>query len=355
MLHLRDHPTGCRDRVTAIYQLNGGVWTTSPAVTVGDIAKVRGLTTIRVGDPIGTARRSEAPQRHHFAQPTLQAVVAPVHPADRARLRSVLAQLADQDPLINVRTDASEQTAVSLYGEVQKEVIAATLADEFGIDVVFRDTTALCVERPAGVGTALERLNTPSNPHHATIGLRIEPAAPGSGIELRVRVDHRRIPLYVYKTSELFVAAMNEYVRDALRAGPTGWPVTDCVITMTDCGYSVADGPPSLRGPTTTAADFRKLTPIVVAEALLDAGTIVCEPLARVTLDIPAWSHGTMLSLLSTLHAAIEEQAPRGDEVVIVAVLSAADAQRLHAAMPANTAGEGVLESSFAGHRQRTE
>ena len=105
----------------------------------------------------------------------------PVDAADGARLRTALGLLAEQDPLIRVRADEGSGTAVSLYGEVQKEVIQTTLAGEFGIAARFEETTTLCVERPLGAGTAIERLNTPSNPYQATIGLRIEPAAPDSG------------------------------------------------------------------------------------------------------------------------------------------------------------------------------
>jgi hypothetical protein len=48
------------------------------------------------------------------------------------------------------------------------------------------------------------------------------------------------------------------------KASPKAW---------TDCGY---------RAPGTTAADFRKLTPLVLMQALEQAGTVVCEPTVRV-------------------------------------------------------------------------
>ncbi|MFD0591469.1 hypothetical protein ACFQZ4_01830 [Catellatospora coxensis] len=214
-LHLRDHPTGGRDRITGLHMLARGEWTPHDSVTAGGIAALRGLATIQVGDAVGAAHGLAA---HHFAPPMLEALLVPADPADGARLRSALAQLAEQDPLIDVRADEHLGTAVSLYGEVQKEVIQATLATEFGIDARFRETTTLCVERPAGVGEAVERLNTPSNPYQATIGLRVEPAPPGSGIQVIVPVDYRYAPLYVYRTLDLFKDAMGEYVRDALRA-----------------------------------------------------------------------------------------------------------------------------------------
>ena len=84
----------------------------------------------------------------HFAPPTLETVVVPARPAERGALRAALGQLAEQDPLINLRQDdARQEILVSLYGEVQKEVIQATLAADFGIDVGFRETTTICIER----------------------------------------------------------------------------------------------------------------------------------------------------------------------------------------------------------------
>lgn len=54
-------------------------------------------------------------------------------PRDKARLHAAITQLAERDPLINVRQDAIRQEIyVSLYGEVQKQVVEATLATEYG-------------------------------------------------------------------------------------------------------------------------------------------------------------------------------------------------------------------------------
>ncbi|MFE9207372.1 GTP-binding protein [Micromonospora sp. NPDC007230] len=347
-LRVRDHPTGGRDRITAIHMLENGVWVRRDTVAAGQIAALRGLAGVRVGDTLGD---SATRRDHHFAPPMLEALAVPRRPGDGGRLRSALMLLAEQDPLINLRPDERGGTAVSLYGEVQKEVIQTTLAADFGVDADFLATTTLCVERPKATGEGLQRLNTPSNPYQATIGLRVEPGPPGSGVTVYVPVDYRLAPLYVYRTLELFQEAMGDYIRDALAAGPHGWPVTDCVVTMIDSGYSVADGPPSLRGPTSTAQDFRKLTPIVVAQALAASGTVVCEPLARVTLEVPAQAPNGVLSLLSKLGAMVEDQVVRADEMVIVAVLTAADAQELHRMLPEVTGGEGVLEAAFAGYR----
>ncbi len=352
-VHTRDRLQFGRDheeKVTAISVFDQGAAVQRRAVSAGEIAKLWGLGEIQIGDWIG-----EVPGRamhSEFLPPTLESVVVPVEPDDGQRLSVALAQLAEQDPLINVRQDDTRQEmSVSLYGEVQKEVIQATLANDFGIDVTFRETTPIYVERPIRSGEAVEILHAESNPFRATIGLRVDPAPDGSGVEFRLQVDTRTVPLYLYKTLASFTEHMDEYVRLTLREGLFGWQVTDCVVTMTKCNYSVPDGPPSRRGPLSTAADFRKLTPLVLMQALEQGGTVVCEPTVRVSLEIPTSTIGAVMSALARLGAAAETPSQQGELSTIQTVLSAARADDLQRQLAALTGGEGVLESSFAGYR----
>ncbi len=258
--------------------------------------------------------------------------------------RVALGQLAEQDPLINVRQSPGE-LAVSLYGEVQKEVIQATLAADFGIEVTFRETTTICVERPVGSGQAAELLGAPGNPFPAALGLRVDPAPPGSGVAFRLEVDIRSVPMYVYKTVGNFTAMMTRYVTLALREGLRGWQVTDCTVTMLDCAYI---------SPSTTAAHFRKLTPLVLMAALDQAGTAVCEPMIRVSLEIPAETVGSVLAAVARLGGTAGTPVLRADLAAVPTLLPAARAQDLQRQLPGLTSGEGVAETGFGGYRPVT-
>jgi ribosomal protection tetracycline resistance protein len=338
------------EKVTAIRVFDRGSAVPRAEVTAGEIGKLWGLGEIQVGDAIGTSRT--AVERRHFPPPTLETVVVPRDPDGKGALRVALARLAEQDPLIDVRQDdVLQELSVSLYGEIQKEVIQSTLANDFGLDVTFRETTMICIERPIGTGYAVEILHAESNPFLATVGLRVDPALDGSGIEFRLQVDHRAIPTYVYKKLENFAEAMGQYVRQTLREGLFGWQVRDCVVTMTECNYSSPDGPQATRGPLSTAADFRKLTPLVVMQALERAGTVVCEPTLRVSLEIPTYTIGAVMSALARLGAAVDMPTPHGKQSTIKAVLPAARADDLQRRLSVLTGGEGVLESDFAGYR----
>jgi ribosomal protection tetracycline resistance protein len=350
-VHVRDlvHFGEAEEKVTGVAVFDGGSAERRGSVSAGEIGKLWGLREIRIGDLIGSAAVTGA--RRQFAPPTLESVVVPRRSEEAARLRDALAQLSEQDPLIAVRQGDRGEQSVSLYGEVQKEVIEATLAADYGLAVEFCETTTIHVERPRGVGEAVEILHAEGNPFHATIGLRVEPAPEGFGVEFRLDIDARAAPLYLYKRLDRFGEAMGRYVRAALREGLHGWQVTDCVVTMTRCTYSSPDGSAATRGPLSSVGDFRKLTPIVLMRALEDAGMDVCEPFLRVRLEVPAHSLGAVLPVVVRLGGATQPPSARGDLATIEAELPAAAVQDLQRQLPGLTVGEGVLESEFAGYR----
>ena len=343
--------SGLDGKVTAVAVFERGPAVQRHAVCAGQIGKLWGLAEARIGDRIGDLAASDAGLQ--FPPPTLESAVVPRDPGDRNRLRVALGQLAEQDPLINVRQDDERQEIyVSLYGAVQKEVIQATLADDFNVAARFRETTMIYIERPLGSASALEVLQSDSHPYSATVGLRVEPGPIGSGLAFQLDVDPRLLPLYIYKTAGHFIDAMTGYIRHICEKGLYGWHVTDCVVTMNECSYYIGDGPSKrvLPTPRTTAADFRKLTPLVLMDALRQAGTVVCQPMARVRLELPAPRMGDVLSALARLGAATEMPQLDAELSVVTAMLPSAQVRGLQEQLPGLTGGEGVLDASFGGY-----
>jgi ribosomal protection tetracycline resistance protein len=343
-----DLPGGRIGKVAGVQVFEEGHWVRAGELDAGRIGRLYGLIAVRVGDGFGDSSRAEP---HQFAPPTLEATVEAVDPQRRPALRTALAQLADQDPLIASRADDDGRATVSLYGRVQQEVLGSTLAEEHGIEVEFSDASVLHVERPRAVGEAVLRLNTDENPYQATIGLRIEPGEPGSGLEFRVDVAARDMPLYLFKSADAFAAAVERHVRRELAQGCYGWEVTDCVVTLTEASYSVADGPPSRRGPTSTSSDYRKVTPWVARRALERARTRVCEPVLGVLLEVPTVDASTVQRLLARWGAELAGQTSAGELSRVEVRLVAARLHELQRQLPDLTGGEGVLESRFDGYQ----
>jgi ribosomal protection tetracycline resistance protein len=336
---------GRSGKVTAISVFDNGSEVRGEVLTAGQIGQVWGLGAVQIGDSVGIA---PAENDHHFPPPTLETVVAPCHPADNGALHAALGQLAEQDPLINLRQDEiRHEISVSLYGEVQKEVIEATLAQEYGVAVTFRETTTICVERPTGSGSAVEFIAQEPNPFLATLGLRVDPAPIDSGVAFRLAIELGSMPY-------AFIKAVEETVHDALRQGIHGWQVTDCTVTLTRSGYWARQSHAGARfdkSMSSTAGDFRNLTPLVLLAALRGAGTAVCEPMHHFRLDLPAEVFTSVLPVLVRLDAAVHTSAVHGGTQVLEGVIPAARVHELGRALPGATSGEGTLETAFDHYR----
>jgi ribosomal protection tetracycline resistance protein len=343
-IHVRDrlrfHGPGLTDpepaKVTALSVFENGSAVARPSAAAGQICRLWGLGEIRIGDLVGSAPSLQ----RAFAPPTLESVVVPARRDDKHALHVALTRLAEQDPLINLRQDDVEDALyVSLYGEVQKEVIQATLAGDFGIEVEFEETTPIYVERVIGVGADVETLGSSANPFPATVGLCIEPAAVNT---FTTAVDVRSIPLYVFKTVEEFRDSLEANVRATLEQGLHGWQVTNWNVTLTDCGYA---------SPVTTAADFRKLTPLVLMSALQAAGTEVCEPIHDFRLEGPADALQSAFRVLAQLRADPRTSSLTSTAFSLEGEIAAARMHLLQRQLRSLTHGEGVLEFEFARYQ----
>ncbi|MEV4660009.1 translation factor GTPase family protein [Micromonospora sp. NPDC049301] len=329
--------------VTALRVVADGADVAASSVGAGHIARLWGLTEARIGDPVGVPPQRAGTDRQ-FAPPTLETVVVPDRAADRATMHAALSQLAEQDPLINLRQDDRQhEISVSLYGEVQKEVIQATLADDFGVAVTFRKTSTVHVERLRGVGAAVEVIAVAPNPFLATVGLRVAPAPVGAGVSFRLGVELGSMP-------PAFFAAVEETVHRTLRQGPYGWQVPDCEVTMTHAGYwarqSHSHGTFD-KSMSSTAGDFRNLTPLVLMTALTRAGTRVHEPVHRFRLEVPGDVLGTLLPALARLDAVPTDTTGQGASYLVEGDIPAGRVHALERRLPSLTRGEGVLETAF--------
>ena len=329
---IRDHldlPSGSA-RVTGLQVFNQGRLEKAENVGAGRIARIGGLANARIGDAIGP--EANAAHGFHFAPPTLETRVRPKRPSETAALWLALQQLSEQDPLINLRTneDASE-LYVSLYGEVQKEIVQATLLSDFGLDVLFEESTVILAERLLGTGHGLEVIFREPNPFLATVGLRVEPRPDGTGNSFALEVDVGQMPVSFYR-------AVEETVFETLKAGILGWQVIDCHVAMTAARFS---------SPTSTAADFRKLTPLVLAAALSEAGTIVCEPVDRFGLEVPAAVLPAILTVLAKAGAATRETAIGDGVARLGGTITSAMVQTVQRQLPGLSSGAGMMQASF--------
>ncbi|KOG41772.1 tetracycline resistance ribosomal protection protein Otr(A) [Streptomyces resistomycificus] len=320
--------TEVRARATRVDVVGG-----ARTLTAGNIAALTGVAGIRVGDRLGELG-DRAPQ---FAPPTLETLVVARHPEQAAALRTALLWLADQDPLLHARPATGGATTLLLYGEVQMEVLAATLTQDFGIEADFEPGRVRFLERPAGVGEASDEL-----PWHdltrywATIGLRVEPGPRGSGGAFAYETELGALP-------RAFHQAIEETVHATMATGPRQTPVTDYRVTLTRSGFCA---------PISTAADFRGLTPIVLRRALDRAGTRLYEPYHAFEAEVPPDALAPVTARLAASGAEFTGTTGGDTAWTITGELPARRVREVELRLPGLTHGEGMWWSYPSGDRE---
>ncbi|MBW8087053.1 GTP-binding protein [Streptomyces hygroscopicus subsp. hygroscopicus] len=347
-------------------------------LTAGNIARIKGLPGVRVGDRLGAAPGPSAggeegdegdgradsahsansansanrpngddrgdsahsahsahrdgrdgAQQPHFAAPSLQTLVHAREPgaAAASRLHTALLDLADQDPLIHARAMPGGATSVLLYGEVQKEIIAATLVQDYGIEADFEPSRPVLVERPSGIGEARHEIaRTGHTGPWATVGLRVEPTARGAGVVFGYETELGALP-------RAFHTAIEETVHETLFHGPRGRSVTDCRVVLVRSGFI---------GPVSTAGDFREVTPRVLGQALERAGWRVYEPYHAFELEIPTEALAAVTARLAAAEADIGESVDGATGRLLRGEIPARRVHGFERVLPRLTHGQGV-------------
>lgn len=313
----------------------------SASAHAGDIAAVRGLASARIGDIIGKPPKRRAAR---FPPATMQVSVEAADPAQRGTLFTALAELGDEDPLIDPQLDEGDGHAkVRIHGEVQEEVIGALLEERFGVRVRFSDISVVCIERVIGKAESIEEIGKDDNPYLATIGLRIEPSGVGQGVTFSPGTQRGNLP-------PAFIAACEEGVRSALKQGLYGWEVTDCEVMMTTSAYRPRQSHAHQsfnKAMSTVGADFRNLAPVVVLACLEQAQTQVCQPIEAYEIEAPEWAVRGLIPLLGQLGAVSLQMVESGGYTRLNGYIPSAQIAEISRSLPDISGGEAVLTNQF--------
>lgn len=99
--------------------------------------------------------------------------------------------------------------------------------------------------------------------------------------------------------------------------------------------------------PASTAADFRQLTPWVLATALSAAETVICEPVDRFHLEVPAESLSGVLTLLAKSAAMTTDSVIADGVARLEGTLASQMVQSVHQQLSGLTSGVGTMETGF--------
>ncbi|SOB99918.1 elongation factor G [Rhodobacter maris] len=215
-------------------------------------------------------------------------LIEPENERDETRLAAALPKLLELDPGLTVGTDPqSGKTLLGTQGPLHLRRVLEKLEADFGIKAVTAPQgTALC-ETVTGSAQKQYRHRKQSGGagQFADVVIEVKPLGRGEGFAFTETVKGGAVP-------RNYIPSVEAGARDALGAGPKGYPVVDLAVNLSDGKSHAVDS---------SDHAFRTAGKAAVREALTEIGTVVLQPVCKVTISVPSVYSGGLSPLVSGL------------------------------------------------------
>ena len=312
----------CGQKITELRQYQGMKYQLTPRCSAGDLCAVPGLNGVKIGDILGA---NAARRDHSESEPMLQSTVTFDPPVRSDQVLRALRELEEEDPTLCVENDSSG-LSIRVMGEIQLDVLTELLQERYGLNVRFGNRRVIFLEtiaEPAiGIGH-YEPLR-----HYAEVHLRLVPGPRGSGIRFESKCHVDILGLNWQRLIETHVFEKQH------RGVLTGAPLTDVTVQLLTCRAHLKH---------TEGGDFREATYRAIRNALMNAKSVLLEPVCAFTLRAPAELYGRLAGDMTRLRADCEPPVYAGDMVEISGQATFREISEYARNLPAQTHGRGAL------------
>jgi elongation factor G len=336
---LRNATTGADERIHGLFRLQGKEHIPVGELAAGDVGAASKLG----GSPSGTllwsrtsghARPFLPPPR----QPVYAATLVPASQSDDEHMSTALARLVAEDPTLVVDR-VGEATVLRGLGDTQLDVAVERLARVFGVHVETGPVPVAYRETIARPTQAEGKVKKQSGGHgqFAVVQLRVGPLREG-GFEFVDSVVGGAVP-------RQYISAVEKGAHDAMAAGgPQGHPVVDLRVEVYDGKSHSVDS---------SDMAFRNAAAAGVKAALAEAGTVLLEPVATVTVTVPPDQQGAVLTDLSGRRGRVSATELADDgRARVVATVPEAELSRYVLDLRSLTGGRAELTIQLAGYER---
>ena len=276
----------------------------------GDIAAAVGLKNTTTGDTLCDPKHPIILESMEFPEPVIRVAIEPKTKAGQEKMGVALVKLAEEDPTFRTYTDEETgQTIIAGMGELHLEIIVDRLLREFKVEanigkpqVAYRET----ILGNADVDMKYAR-QSGGRGQYGHVKIRVAPNESGKGYEFINSVVGGAIP-------KEYIPAVDQGIQGAMQSGVlAGYPVVDVKVDLYDGSFHEVDS---------SEMAFKVAGSMAIKEALRKAGSVILEPIMKVTVVVPEDYMGDVIGDLNARRGQIQGMEAR------------AGAQDIHAFVP---------------------
>ena len=312
------------EKVTGIRIYSGEKYESRDRVEAGEVCVVTGLKGTKAGGGLGRLSGTEVGSV--LKQVMSYKVELPEDEPAHVFLPKIR-EISEEIPELSVKySKEKKEITISLMGEVQTEVLKHLIKERYNVDIGFGEGHTLYKETIAetvyGVGH-FEPLR-----HYAEVELRLEPAERGSGLTFASEVSEDELSLN-YQRLILSHLEEKEY-----KGVLTGSPITDMKIIL-------VAGRAHLKH--TEGGDFRQATYRAVRQGLMQASSVLLEPVYEFKLEVPEEAIGRAMTDIGKMNGSFSSPENISGKAVLTGKVPVSEVKNYALELRAYTKGEGVL------------
>lgn len=318
------------EKINRIRLYNGAGYEVVNEVYSGMVCALEGPMNTKAGSGVGVDSWNCIPSM----EPVLRYRVVLPQEIDPVKALPEFRKLCEELPELMLEwNEEYRQINLRLMGAVQLEIVKNLVKNSMGFDIefdtgniVYKETITEVVE---GVGH-YEPLK-----HYAEVHLIMEPLEIGSGLVFDSICSEDDLDLNWQRLILTHLAEKNH------RGVLTGSEITDMKIT-------VAAGRAHKKH--TEGGDFRQATYRAVRQGLMEATSVLLEPMYKFELEIPNDCVGRAMTDIKRLHGSFDNPEISGENTLITGKAPIATMLDYHHEVLAYSKGRGSLMCSFFGY-----
>ncbi|MET0274117.1 MAG: elongation factor G, partial [Phenylobacterium sp.] len=329
---------GERARAGGLSSVQGAALKKITVAAQGDIVAIGKVEQAGAGQILSlTGNAQQVASAGPARKPLFSVALAARNHKDDVRLSGALSKLIEEDPGLSLTHDPeARQVLLAGQGEGHVRLALERMKRRFGVEIDTQQPKTPYRETIQSGARQHARHKKQSGGHgqFADITVEIKPLPRGSGFVFSQKVVGGAVP-------RQWIPAVEQGIRDGLEKGPLGFPVTDLEVTLVDGQTHSVDS---------SEMAFRMAGRIAMDEGLKACGSILLEPIEKLTVYSPSPSASNVTSALTARRGQILGLAPREDWrgwERIEAYLPQSERQDLIAELRGLTQGLGAFEADF--------
>ncbi len=273
-------------RIGGLFEVQGGETTKISSVKAGGIAALGRLEDVSTGELVSDSGKLKAPAVT-VSQPVFSLAIAAKNRDDEVKLGAAMHKISEEDPSLSFEADPeAAQFLLRGQGEVHLAVALDKLKRKFSLeaDTHTPDTAYQETIRKPVTQRGKHKKQSGGHGQYGDVEISFKPLQRGEGFRFEEKISGGVVP-------KTYFSAIEAGVKEAMERGPLGFPVVDVAAALTDGSHHSVDS---------SDLAFRQAGRIAASEAFAAAGSVLLEPIYKVTIAAPSDATSRVTSILSS-------------------------------------------------------